>query len=82
MIFIDLPEVHDFIKNERFFEARSIPKERYSDSPWWLYGDKMAIVFWREEPLAIVIEDKELARTYRNFFDVAWKAAKPRIKNA
>lgn len=81
MIFVDVPEVYDFIKDERFFEGRSIPAERYSDSPWWLYGDKMAIVFWREEPLAIVIQDAELARTYRHFFEVAWKDAKPRVKN-
>lgn len=81
MVFVDVPDVYDFVKNERFFEGRSIPAERYSDAPWWLYGDKMALVFWREEPLAIVIEDKELARTYRHFFEVAFKAATPRVKN-
>ncbi|HLD76250.1 MAG TPA: helix-turn-helix domain-containing protein, partial [Candidatus Norongarragalinales archaeon] len=63
-IFIDLTEVKEFIKNERYFEARSIPKSQYTNAPLWLYEDKMVIVFWREEPLAIVIEDKDLAKTY------------------
>ncbi|MDP2717814.1 MAG: helix-turn-helix domain-containing protein [Candidatus Micrarchaeota archaeon] len=81
MVFVDVPGVHEFIRNERFFEARSIPKDRYTDSPWWLFGDKVALVFWREEPLAVVIQDKELARTYRHLFDAAFKDATPRVKN-
>lgn len=80
-IFFDLPEVRPFIANEPHFEAKSIPAESYTNAPLWLYGNKVALVFWREEPLAIVIEDADLAKTYRNFFEAAWKSAKPEIKN-
>jgi sugar-specific transcriptional regulator TrmB len=77
MIFIDKPEVRDFISRQELFEGRSIPEQHFANVVWWLYGNKMAIVFWREEPLAILIEDEELARVYKNFFNIVWKTAKP-----
>ena len=82
MIFIDVPGVKAFLKDEPLFEGRSIPPEMYSNAAWWLYGNKMAIVFWRDDPFGILIEDADLARTYLNFFNQAWKSAKPQVKNA
>lgn len=81
MIFIDVPGVKEFLKKEPLFEGRSIPAEMYSNAAWWLYGNKMAIVFWRDNPFGILIEDADLAKTYLNFFNQAWKNAKPQIKN-
>ncbi len=81
MIFIDVPGVKAFLKKEPLFEGRSIPPEMYSNAAWWLYGNKMAIVFWRDNPFGILIEDADLAKTYLNFFNQAWKSAKPQIKN-
>ena len=81
MIFIDVPGVKAFLKKEPLFEGRSIPPEMYSNAAWWLYGNKMAIVFWRDNPFGILIEDADLAKTYLNFFNQAWKSAKPQINN-
>ena len=75
MILIDKPEVKKFLAGEKLFEGRTIPEAQFSNVVWWLYGSKMAMVFWREEPLVILIEDDELATTYRNFFNLVWKTA-------
>ena len=74
-IFIDQPGVRQAIKPLKLLKAKPLPENLYSSVPWWLYGDKMAIVFWSEEPLAILIESAELAKTYRNFFNLVWKSA-------
>ena len=41
-----------------------------------IYGDKVAIILWTEEPFAILIHQKEIADSYREYFNLLWKAAK------
>lgn len=41
-----------------------------------IYGDKVAIILWASEPLAIVIKNKEIAEGYRNYFELMWRIAK------
>ncbi len=42
-----------------------------------IYGNKVSIVFWLEKPMAVVIESKEAAKEYKQYFEVLWKQAKP-----
>ena len=46
-------------------------------STTWVYGDKVAIIVWSEQPLATVIRSKEVAHSYRQFFEIMWKDSKP-----
>lgn len=41
-----------------------------------IYGDKIAIVVWTDEPEGIIIENAAAARAYKSYFDVLWKASK------
>lgn len=41
-----------------------------------IYGDKIAIIVWTDEPEAIVIENAAAARAYKSYFDFMWKKAK------
>ena len=41
-----------------------------------IYGKKLALVFWTEEPEGIVIENEEVAKAYKSYFDILWKVAK------
>jgi len=42
-----------------------------------IYADKVAIILWsKEKPLAIIIKNKEIADSYRTFFEHMWKIAK------
>jgi len=41
-----------------------------------IYSDKITILMWTEDPLAILINSNELAGSYKNFFGSLWKIAK------
>ena len=43
----------------------------------YIFGERMAIVFWSEtEPLAILVESREIAAANRRYFGLLWKTAK------
>ncbi len=73
MIYVDKPETKAFVKAQKLFTGKNIPEENYTNVVWWLYGNKMILTFWRKDPLAIMIEDQELTKTYKNFFEILWK---------
>jgi sugar-specific transcriptional regulator TrmB len=41
-----------------------------------IYGDKVATLVWNKIPTAFVIQSKQTADSYRNFFNDMWKIAK------
>lgn len=43
----------------------------------FIYENKVAIFTWTSDPLGILIENQELADSYRNYFESLWKTAKP-----
>lgn len=70
----DRPE----IKKRKFVnsQVRYLPKEYSGPAATNIYGHKVAIILWIEPPIAIIIENKELADTYRRYFDLLWKLSK------
>ncbi len=42
-----------------------------------IYGNKIAIIIWTEEPEGIIIENEAAARAYRSYFEVMWNNAEP-----
>ncbi len=40
-----------------------------------IYGDKIAIIIWTNEPEGILIENASAAKAYKSYFDVMWKKA-------
>ncbi|MBN2421522.1 hypothetical protein JXB27_04555 [Candidatus Woesearchaeota archaeon] len=57
-------------------EVKYLPKEMDSPSATNIYGNKVAIILWTEEPVAILIDQKEIADSYRSYFELLWKTAK------
>lgn len=57
-------------------EIRYLPEEYYSHTATNIYGDKVAIILWTEEPFAILIRQKEVADSYRKYFELMWRIAK------
>jgi hypothetical protein len=39
----------------------------------WIYGDKVAIIVWSEPSLTTLIRSKQVADSYRQFFNILWK---------
>lgn len=73
---------------DKFRETRLIAAEKFTiHSEIIIYGDKTAIISFKGEPLAVLIENREIADTQRNLFNIAWmyaafkESAFPIIKN-
>ncbi len=40
-----------------------------------MYEDKVLIIMWSEQPLAILIRGKEISDSYKQFFEMLWKVS-------
>jgi sugar-specific transcriptional regulator TrmB len=72
----------DGLKRGKEFEGMKLTNVRYAvetyDSPAsnYIYGDRIVIIFWYKEfPFALRIIDKNLAESYKNYFNALWKAS-------
>lgn len=59
----------------KFAEIRFLPKEFSSPIPTTIYENRIVILIWTE-PLAIVIENKEVTNTYKKYFDLLWNISR------
>jgi sugar-specific transcriptional regulator TrmB len=52
----------------------TLPKEFTTLSVYWIYGDKVLISNWMgDEPILLVIENKQLHNMYKKQFELLWK---------
>lgn len=58
-------------------EVRYLPETYASPVSTNIYADKIAIIVWSNDPVAILIKDKDVAKSYKNYFDLLWNIAKP-----
>ena len=47
-----------------------------SEATTTIFNDKVAIHLIKEKPIIIIIKNKEIAESYKNYFEVLWKIAK------
>tara|TARA_Y100000310_G_C20685833_1_gene818910 strand:- start:542 stop:1303 length:762 start_codon:yes stop_codon:yes gene_type:complete len=57
-------------------EYRKLPSDVISPASINIYDGKVAIFMWKETPEAILIEDKDVSQTFKNYFNFIWKNAK------
>jgi len=57
-------------------EYRYLPNIAESPAVTNIYGDKIAIIIWTDEPEGIIIENAAAAQAYKSYFDIFWKYAK------
>ncbi len=57
-------------------EARFLSKNYITLSSTLVYGDKVAIISWTENPVGFVLVNKQVAESYRTYFKFMWKIAK------
>jgi len=49
-------------------------KEKFQNlTSTFIFEDKVAVFFWKENPIAIIIKDKDYAETNKNYFEQLWK---------
>ncbi len=56
-------------------EVRYIKKKTASDAVIDIYNDKVAIIIWSEPPEAVLIQNKAIADSLREYFDILWKSS-------
>lgn len=59
-----------------FADVRYLPEGYGSLASTNVYGDKVAILLWTENPMGILINNKEVAKAYREYFELLWGLAK------
>ncbi|MBW2966839.1 hypothetical protein KY342_07080, partial [Candidatus Woesearchaeota archaeon] len=59
-----------------YTEVKLMP--RVFDSPMAvnIYGNKVGMLILSEEPIGILIEDEQVANSYRKYFTLMWEMAK------
>lgn len=68
----------DFVK-EFVGEVRFLPTEFVNPTTTIIYGDKVAIIIWKENPLGILMRSREVARSYRYYFESLWKISEMNV---
>lgn len=56
---------------------RKLPKSFASPSTTVIYGNKVTIWIWTKNPTIIMIENLGVAKSYKEYFELLWKTAKP-----
>ncbi|MCK4669574.1 MAG: hypothetical protein KAT43_00100 [Nanoarchaeota archaeon] len=64
------------IKKMKFTEVKILPKEYMTPTHINIVGNKVGIILWSEQPLGILIENKEIAESFKNYFKLLWNVAK------
>lgn len=76
---INVKQLH--VKGEKFLrskrsEFKPLPKEFSSPVTFGKYGNKIIIFFWSDTPVAIRIDNKDIAKSFQNHFNILWKSTK------
>jgi sugar-specific transcriptional regulator TrmB len=64
------------LKKYELVQVKFLPEEFDNPAPAVIYGDKVTITVWSETPIATLIRSKEVASSYRSYFNTLWKIAK------
>jgi sugar-specific transcriptional regulator TrmB len=65
---------HEYIDKYPNLKVKSLDIE--SEATTSIIADKIAIHLIRDKPFIIIIKNKHIAESYRNYFEVLWKSAK------
>jgi len=57
-------------------EIKYLPKGYGGNTATNIYKDKVAIILWSEKPIAILIKNAEIAKSYKAYFSLLWGIAK------
>ncbi len=57
-------------------EVKFLPDEYKGIIDTIIYGNKVELFFWTDDPFVIMIESSELSDSYRKLFNLLWKIAK------
>lgn len=56
-------------------QYKTLPSEIISPATINIYDKKLAIFIWEDKPEAILIENEEVSKSFKNYFEFMWKYA-------
>ncbi len=59
----------------KYTEYKKIPSDVISPATINIYDKKVAIFIWEEKPEAILIENENVSKSFKNYFNLIWKRA-------
>ncbi|MEM0465653.1 MAG: helix-turn-helix domain-containing protein [Candidatus Pacearchaeota archaeon] len=65
-----------FLNKLNYTEARVLPKKYDSNVTTIICKDKVTIFLWDDDVTVIEMQDIEIAKTYKNYFEILWRKAK------
>ncbi len=63
-------------EKEKFSEVRYMPKGYISPAAVDIAGDYVYIFLWEDKPFVFMIKNKNLAESFKHYFEFLWKIAK------
>ena len=63
-------------KNFPLTKVKYFEKDINTPSVFWVYNEYVAIVVFSEEPIALVIKNNQIAKSFLEYFKISWKIAK------
>lgn len=75
ILFNDSQRNKEITLHRTYADVRFLPKKYTSFTPTLIYNNKVAIILWSELSV-IIIENKEIANTYKQYFALLWGIAK------
>lgn len=64
------------IKKVPYAEIKYLNEKHSNPLAINIYKDKVAIILWAKEPIAILIKNNEISQGYKQYFELIWKIAK------
>jgi len=65
------------LKKQKFVSIKVLPKDIQNPQTIWIFGNKVGIVLVSiEHPIIFLIENKEIADSYRGYFEILWKSGR------
>ncbi len=62
--------------HSKYTKARYVPQEVASPASISIFSNKVAIILWSEIPEAMIIDNTDVSKTFRSYFEFMWKNAK------
>lgn len=56
------------------YRIKTAPKNFELPSDNAIYGNKIAIFSYKNEPMAVIVESEDVVKTYRSLFEMAWQS--------
>ncbi|MDD5191832.1 MAG: helix-turn-helix domain-containing protein [Candidatus Nanoarchaeia archaeon] len=64
------------VLKEAFTTYKFIPEPYSIPTSTFIYCSKVAIIIWSELPIGMVVENKDIANSFRKYFGALWKFSK------